>query len=43
MTRLQFEYLRIRRINPHIKAWRVLQYLRGFNGCYPWPKSEKED
>lgn len=30
------EYLRIRKINPHIPARRVYQYLKQFNGVYPW-------
>jgi hypothetical protein len=33
---MKLEYLRIRKINPHIPAIRVYQYLAQFNGVYPW-------
>jgi len=32
------EYLRIRKINPHIRAIRVFEYLKQFNGIYPWDR-----
>lgn len=33
---MRVEYFRIRKINPHIKAIRVYEYLKQFSGCYPW-------
>ncbi len=36
---MKFEYLRIRKLNPHIPAWRVFEYLKQFNGRFPWTVS----
>jgi len=35
---MKSEYLRIRKINPHIRAIRVYEYLKQFNNNFPWVK-----